>query len=262
LTSATGPQGKPDLRRLAAGFEREAAAYATSRPGYPDEAVGWLVGSEPSDVLDVGAGSGQLTGSMVASGHRVVATEPIREMLERLRARGLGVPLVQSTAEDLPFRPESFDLVTIATAFHWFDPARSLSQIAGVLRRGGRLALVWNSRTATSGWAAEFGDLLVGAQPDGLVGDWGASSISEVERSELFGRLESAEFAFTQRLDRDGLIGLAASRSYVIALAAPRRRRLLESVGRLFDSAAEASASVDLPYVARCWRCTLADDRA
>jgi SAM-dependent methyltransferase len=250
------------MRRLAAGFEREAATYAVTRPGYPDEAVDWLVGSGRSDVLDVGAGSGQLTASVAASGHRVVAIEPVRGMLEQLRSRGLDVPVVQSSAEQLPFRIECFDVVTIATAFHWFDPDRSLAQIAGVLRPGGRLALVWNSRTATNGWAAEFGDLLVGAQPAGLVGDWGASSISEVEMSQLFGPLESAEFAFTQRLDRDGLIGLAASRSYVIALAAPRRRRLLESVGRLFDSAAGATATVELPYLARCWRCTRASDPA
>jgi SAM-dependent methyltransferase len=179
-------------------------------------------------------------------------------MLAELVASVMGVPVVQSSAESLPFAPASFDAVTIATAFHWFDALRALPQIAAVLRPQGQLALVWNTRAEVDGWPAEFGDLLRGAQPPGLVGDWGSASIAEVRGSSLFGGLEAAEFPFAQRLDRDGLIGLAASRSYVIAMPAPTRRRLLDSVGRLFDYAAGSGSAVDLPYQAQCWRCTRA----
>jgi SAM-dependent methyltransferase len=239
---------------LGAAFGREAEVYATHRPGYPSGAVAWLVGSVRRSVLDLGAGSGSLTDALVAAGHTVVGAEPSRAMLSELAARGLEVPVVQSAAEALPFAPGSFDVVTVATAFHWFDAAAALPQVAGVLKPGGRLALVWNIRSETDGWAAELGELLRAAQPPGLVGDWATDSVRAVEESTLFGPLEAAEFPFTQTLDRAGLVGLAASRSYVIALSSTRRRRLLESVGRLFDSAAGADARVDLPYTARCWR--------
>jgi SAM-dependent methyltransferase len=239
---------------LGAAFGREAEVYATHRPGYPSGAVAWLVGSVRRTVLDLGAGSGSLTEALVAAGHTVVGAEPSRAMLGELAARGLEAPLVQAAAEALPFSPESFDVVTVATAFHWFDAAAALPQVAAVLKPGGRLALVWNIRSEDDGWAAELGELLRAAQPPGLVGDWATDSVRAVEESTLFGPLEAAEFPFTQTLDRAGLVGLAASRSYVIALSSTRRRRLLESVRRLFDSAADADARVELPYTARCWR--------
>jgi SAM-dependent methyltransferase len=236
--------------------------YAAHRPGYPVGAVGWLVGRGRGRVLDLGAGSGSLTDALVTAGHAVVAAEPSRAMLAQLAARGLDVPLVQSGAEALPFAPGSFDVVTVATAFHWFDATVALPQVAAVLEPGGRLALVWNIRSEADGWSAELGDLLRAAQPPGLVGHWATDSVRAVEESTLFGPLEAAEFPFTQALDRAGLVGLAASRSYVIALSSPRRRRLLESVGRLFDSAAGAGARVELPYTARCWRSQRLDGAA
>jgi SAM-dependent methyltransferase len=228
--------------------------YAAHRPGYPLGAVDWLVGRMRRSVLDLGAGSGSLTDGLVSAGHAVVAAEPSRAMLTELATRSLGVPLVQSAAEALPFAPGSFDAVTVATAYHWFDAAAALPQVAAVLKPGGRLALVWNIRSEADGWAAELGRLLRAAQPPSLVGHWATDSVRSVEASTLFGPLEAVEFEFTQTLDRAGLVGLAASRSYVIALSSTRRRRLLESVGRLFDSAAGADARVDLPYTARCWR--------
>jgi SAM-dependent methyltransferase len=205
-------------------------------------------------VLDLGAGSGSLTHALISAGHAVVAAEPSRAMLAELAARGLEVPLVQSGAEALPFASGSFDVVTVATAFHWFDAAAALPQAAAVLKPGGRLALVWNIRSEADGWAAELGELLRAAQPPGLVGDWATDSVRAVAESPLFGPLQAADFPFMQKLDRAGLVGLAASRSYVIALSSTRRRRLLESVGRLFDSAAGAATRVDLTYTARCWR--------
>jgi SAM-dependent methyltransferase len=249
-------------RRLGAGFGRESKLYAAHRPGYPEAAVAWLVGPERRQVLDLGAGSGSLTTSLVAAGRVVVAAEPSRAMLAELDSRGLAVPLVQSGAEALPFAPQSFDAVTVATAFHWFDTDVALPEVAAVLRPGGRLALVWNIRDQGSGWHAELADLLRAARPSSLAGDWTTDSVAAVEESALFGPLETAEFPFTQTLDRDGLMGLAASRSYVIALSAPRRRRLLESVGRLFDSVAGSDSTVELSYSARCWRAERVDRSA
>jgi SAM-dependent methyltransferase len=257
LTEESSGADAAAIHRLGAGFDTGAAGYAAHRPGYPDEAVAWLAGPDARDVLDLGAGSGSLTAALASAGHRVVAAEPSRAMLAELVSRGLkGLPVVQAAAEALPFAAGSFNLVTVATAFHWFDASSALPQIASVLRTGGRLGLVWNSRTESGGWPETLGELLRGAQPPELVGDWGTGSVAAVEGSPLFGPLDEAGFAFTQRLDRDGLVGLAASRSYVIALPDARRRRLLEHVGRLFDSAADADSTVELPYLARCWRCT------
>ncbi|MCY7304180.1 MAG: hypothetical protein LH654_14355 [Thermoleophilia bacterium] len=44
-----------ERRRRATSFADVAGAYERFRPGYPDDAVRWLVGSEPLDVVDLGA---------------------------------------------------------------------------------------------------------------------------------------------------------------------------------------------------------------
>ena len=78
---------RSDERRVrATSFGKVADAYERSRPGYPEDAVRWLVGKEPLDVVDLGAGTGKLTRSLVALGHRVTAVEPLPEMIAHLRA--------------------------------------------------------------------------------------------------------------------------------------------------------------------------------
>ena len=50
----------------AASFARVADAYERARPGYPADAVLWLAGETPCDIVDLGAGTGKLTRSLAA----------------------------------------------------------------------------------------------------------------------------------------------------------------------------------------------------
>ena len=70
----------------AASFARVADAYERARPGYPADAVLWLAGETPCDIVDLGAGTGKLTRSLAALGHHVVAVEPLPEMLDRVES--------------------------------------------------------------------------------------------------------------------------------------------------------------------------------
>ena len=135
-----------ERRKQAASFAGVADVYERSRPGYPEAAVVWLAGSTPGDVVDLGAGTGKLTRSLVALGHRVTAVEPLEEMLAQLRASVPAARALTGGAEAIPLPDASIDVVTCAQAFHWFDHDRALAEIARVLRPGGRIALVWNMR--------------------------------------------------------------------------------------------------------------------
>ena len=75
-----------DRRARAAVLRIGRGRVRAARPGYPEEAARWLAGDEPRDVVDLGAGTGKLTRSLVALGHRVTAVEPIPEMLAQLRS--------------------------------------------------------------------------------------------------------------------------------------------------------------------------------
>ena len=67
----------------------------------------------------------------------------MRAVLERVapEARAFG-----GTAEEIPLPDASVDAVTAAHAFHWFDYERALVEIRRVLRPGGGVGLIWNSR--------------------------------------------------------------------------------------------------------------------
>ena len=147
-------------RGPASSFAQVADSYERGRPSYPDEAVRWLVGDEPLDVVDLGAGTGKLTSVLVALGHRVTAIEPLPEMLELLPAAAPGAKAVLGNAEVIPLPDAYADVVTAAQAFHWFDLDVALPEIARVLRPDGQLALVWNVRDDSEAWVAQLSELI------------------------------------------------------------------------------------------------------
>ena len=67
-----------ERRERAASFGSVAGAYERSRPGYPDDAVRWLAGAVPCEVVDLGAGTGKLTRSLVALGASAATTSTLR----------------------------------------------------------------------------------------------------------------------------------------------------------------------------------------
>ena len=228
-------------------FAEVAGAYERGRPGYPDEAVQWLVGLDQRDVVDLGAGTGKLTRALVGLGHRVTAVEPLDEMRAELEAALPDVHAVAGRAESMPLPDSSADAVTSAQAFHWFDHDDAMPEIGRVLRPRGRIALVWNSRDDRDPWMARLSEII------------GNESIEEsdvvpiLDASGLFGPVETAQFSFRQVLDRDGLLDLVLSRSYLAKLPPPEREPVLDAVGSLYDETA-APDGVRLAYVTECFR--------
>jgi len=234
-------------RGPATSFALVAGAYERGRPGYPEEAVRWLTGEAPCDVVDLGAGTGKLTRSLVALGHRVTAIEPLPEMLELLPAAAPGAFAVLGSAEIIPLPDASADVVTAAQAFHWFDLPEALPEIARVLRPDGRLALAWNKRDDREPWVAELSKTIGSETVES--GD----VETPIEASGLFGPVETATFEWAQSLDRALLGDLVLSRSYCAIKPPETRDKILADVERLFDEHASGGA-LELPYVTVCYR--------
>lgn len=237
----------PKVRGPYTAFAEVAGAYERGRPGYPEEAVRWLAGDEPRDVVDLGAGTGKLTRTLVSLGHRVTAVEPLDEMRRELEAALPSVRALAGSAEAMPLPDASADVVTSAQAFHWFDHANALPEIARVLRPGGRIALVWNSRDDRDQWMARL-SAIIGNE---TIEEWDVVPV--VEEGGLFGPVETARFSFVQMRDREGLLDLVLSRSYLAKLPPDERQPVLDAVGRLYDETAGPDG-VRLPYVTDCFR--------
>ncbi len=98
-------------------------------------------------LLDLAAGTGSLATRLLPGRPdlKYVGLDLSKGMLDRGRARGAfgAVPLIQATAERLPFASEQFDQIVCSSGFHHFPkPMESLAEACRVLRPGGRFVLV------------------------------------------------------------------------------------------------------------------------
>ena len=237
----------PKVRGPYTAFADVAGAYERGRPEYPLEAVRWLVGDQPADVVDLGAGTGKLTRALVGLGHRVTAVEPLDEMRAELEVAVPEAHTLVGSAEAIPGPDASADVVTVAQAFHWFDHDAALPEIARVLRPGGSLALVWNSRDDRDPWMAQL-SAIIGNE---TIEEWDVIPI--LQEGGLFGPVETARFSFVQVRDRESLLDLVLSRSYCAKLPLSEREPVLDAVARLYDDTA-GGEGVRLAYVTECFR--------
>jgi SAM-dependent methyltransferase len=234
----------------AAGFGSTADLYERARPSYPQDAVGWMAertGLRPGrTIVDVGAGTGKLTRLLPQTGARVVAVEPIPEMRAKLVGLvGHDAEVLDGTAEELPLEDESFDVVTVAQAFHWFDLDRALPEIHRVLRPGGSLALVWNMRDLDDPVQRGVEDLL-SAHRGRLTGQREGRWRAPLYGSPLFGERATATFRYEQQLTADDLVDRVLSTSFVAAMDEAERRPLLDDVRALV---ADRDGAFAFPYV-------------
>ena len=248
------------------GFGAGAQAYEAARPSYPSEAVACIVGragiGPATTVLDLAAGTGKLTRLLVPTGADVVAVEPVVAMRDVLRdACGDAVEVLDGTAEAIPLGDASVDAVTVAQAFHWFRPAEALAEMARVLRPGGTLVLVWNTRDRSLDWVRRFGDLLV----DGDDAERPYDSYHDVDYPTLV--TEAAPVAFepmhtwsmpwVQPCDADLLVARAASVSVVAALGEDDRAVVLDRVRDLAATHPDLAGRdvFGFPYTTRVFWC-------
>jgi SAM-dependent methyltransferase len=105
-----------------------------------------VVEAQPARVLEVGCGWGELGEWIVReTGADVVATDLSPHMVELTRTRGLDAQVADVQA--LPFADGEFDVAVAAwMLYHVPDLDRGLAELARVLRPGGRLVAVTNSR--------------------------------------------------------------------------------------------------------------------
>jgi SAM-dependent methyltransferase len=236
----------------ACSFGAAALPYDRGRPTYPDDAVDWLLPGGARKVLDLGAGTGQLTRQLVARGLDVVAVEPSDGMREQLIRALPNVSALAGSAERIPLTDNAVDAVLVAQAWHWVDVERAVPEVARVLSRGGRLGLIWNIRDEREDWVAQLGQIM----HQGIEQDMRSTS---PRVGPPFGPVERLDVEWICHLKPADVLDLVASRSYVITLPATERQALDAKVRQLLDThpALSGEQHLQMPYIARCSRATL-----
>jgi len=245
-------------RRTSWTAEEAAVVYDRSRPAYApaglDFALLPLAGLTSPRVLDLAAGTGQVTRLLLARGLDVVAVEPAPGMRKVLEHNTRAARVLAGTAEEIPLPDGSVHLVTVGQAFHWFDLERALPELARVLRPGGTLALLYNSRDDSVAWVRALSDLVGDPERADHV-----STTPELDPYELDPPFEFdgvLETPFEQELDTATLVDLVASRSYVITLPPRQRATLLDRVAELARTHPQlvGRQHFSMPYVTQVQR--------
>lgn len=244
----------PRLPPSAARFGDVADRYERARPLYPDAALAHLAarcGLLPgTPVLDLGAGTGKLTRQLAALGAEVVAVEPSAGMRAQLAANLPGVQVVDATAEDIPLRDASVDIVTAGQAFHWFRTTAALDEIARVLRPGGWLALLWNERPE-AGWAAAAWDLR--QELAGFTRTYAGNGWEYVlAADDRFGPRRVARYDVEVSTTVELELVDTESRSWVHAIDEARRHRVLDGLRGFYATHPETAGRTELTYDRPC----------
>jgi len=176
--------------RMGIDFDRTADDYAGHRAGFPRSLFDRLyeAGIVPRGavVLDIGCGTGTLARGFVRRGHTVTGLDRSPEMLRKAgeidHNEGVAVAYHLGLAENLPFAPGSFDVVSAGQCWHWFDRARAASEAYRVLRYPGRIVIAHFDWLPLPGTVVQRTEALIlqhnpgwkGAGGDGTHPEWPA----------------------------------------------------------------------------------------
>ncbi len=221
----------PPLGDRARSFGALAQAYHEHRPGYPDSAVDWAlapalvtVPGGPLEVLDLAAGTGKLTASLVRRPRTAVtAVEPDPEMLEVLRAGLPTVTALAGTAEDIPLPAGSVHAVLVGQAFHWFDVEAATAEIVRVLRPGGSVGLLWNREDRDVEWIREYYEIAGWSQRAGR-----ARHDPSLPAGTALTDISTTSFANPVRTTVEGLLRTLGTYSWISTLNDTDRRATME----------------------------------
>jgi SAM-dependent methyltransferase len=247
-------------------FDADPARYDRVRPRYPDALVDDLLalGHVPAHgrVLEVAPGTGQLSVGLARRGVRLTAVELGPSLAKVLRGNLRPWPSAQvEVARFEDWRPaEPFDLMAVATAWHWLDPAIRVDRAVATLRPGGALALIGTHhvRGGDDQFFIDAQECYLRFDPDTEPGFRLPEDVPpdfELEESGRFARVVRRDHRVEIRYAATEYVELLRTYSPMAALPESAREGLLACLRALIDQ--QYGGAVTMAYVFRLTVATL-----
>ena len=238
-------------------FSARVADYVRYRPRYPHAVLDALIaetGLTPDSVIaDIGSGTGFSAEMFLAHGNEVYGVEPNADMRhagEQVLAAWPRFHSIAATAEETTLPAQSMDYVLCGQSLHWFDLARARIEFARILKPGGWLAVLWNTRAVdATDFMREYEALVLEYTTDFKQIFHGNVSPQEIAGLFAAGVHVRRAFAHAQRFDFAGLLGRTTSSSYM-PRAGDDRYPAMESALRALFARYAAGEHVEYHYSA------------
>ena len=236
-------------------FGSIAEDYDGLRPQAPQAAVDWLVPSGCEVAVDVGAGTGLFTRTLVSRAAQVIAVEPDARMRKVLAERSPEVRAVEGRGESIPLPDASADAVFVSSAWHWMDRERTVPEIGRVLRDGGRLGLIWTSRDREVDWVRDLDRLPGGDKGDEKQADRFRRRLDfDLPEPQLFHEIARETFRFVRTMPVEDVVAMLGTYSRAIIASADDRAQALSEARAALEARFPAADTIDIPMRAWCWR--------
>lgn len=221
-------------------FDGKGEIYAKARPEYAEELFDYLKNtlhiSAGSVFADIGSGTGIFTGQLIRCGYRVFAVEPngdMRKMAEEKLSYDKNFISVNGNDANMNLPGQSVDYITAAQSFHWFDHDAFGKECRRVLKPGGRVIIVYNSRDEKAECTKALADLRHKYNSEFRGFSNGISNEKCIaffsEKCDIF-RTDN-----TQTYDRQGYINRVLSSSYSLNENDGIYAEYLNGINNIFD---------------------------
>jgi ubiquinone/menaquinone biosynthesis C-methylase UbiE len=214
------------------------------------QAVSWLLRGDERRVLDLAAGTGQVTSQLTPLGPTVVAVEPDQRMRAVYAERFPQNECLDGTAERIPLPDDSLDAVIVGSAWHWFDVPAALTEIARVLNGHGRLGVFATSIDTDVDWVRDmFTEVSLRAQQRGI-----DSTRNVTLPPADFTAVEETTYSTSQAMDVADVVAWFRTHSTYLRADKKTKAAMEDRAARTLHEVFPGERAVEIPVMTLCWR--------
>ena len=228
-------------------FTRTIDFYHRYRPDYPAAVLSFMeqeLGFGPSArVADIGSGTGKLTNLFLKNGNPTIAVEPneaMRQFAEKVYGSRPHFVSKAGNAASTGLASASIDFITVAQAFHWFEPTSTRTEFRRILKPGGWVLLIWNKRVdEDSAFMQHYNEFLEIHSTDYQQINLRKIDLPQIDSFFDGNEVRRQDFEHAQVFDLEGLIGRYRSCSYAYTTEHPAFAVAIDTLTALFHQYAQ-----------------------